>query len=165
MDGTKINTINDVNINVNFVSEYADEIEKVANYTKGIYINLEQELKLPEGTKLKIFVGNNYKDGDLIYIYSYDDINLELNNIKNVNVIEGFIEIEVEENKEYFMSKAYIEKKVEDNGVNILIIIIIIEAIIIIVLLVLDYNNANPISKIKDKNNNKKTEVKEKNKK
>lgn len=156
IDGLKINTINDININVNFISEYVDNIETVANFAKGIYLNLVQEMKLPEGTRLKIFVGNNYKDGDLLYIYSYDNANFELNNIKNINVTNGYIEFEIKENTEYFISKAFIEKKVEEKEeINILLIIVIIEAIIIIILLFLDYNNLNPISKIKNKENKK----------
>lgn len=154
IDGTKLNTINDININVNFMSENADDIEKVANYANGIYLNLLQKEVLPEGTKLRIYVGDKYKDGNIIYIYSYNKENLELKNINSVTVENGYIELEVKENTEYFISKAFIEKKVKENGINIiniLIIIIIIETIIIITLLILDYNNSNPISKLKKK--------------
>lgn len=154
MDGTKINTINDVNINVNFTSDYAKDIETLANYASGINLNLVQKELLPEGTKLKIYVGNRYADGDLLYIYVYNKVNFELENLSSVTVANGYIELEIKENEEYFISKAFVEKKVEENGINIiniLIIIIIIETIIIITLLILDYNNANPISKIKNK--------------
>lgn len=160
MDGTKINTINDVNINVNFASNYAKDIETLANYASGINLNLAQTELLPEGTKLKIYVGNRYAEGDLLYIYIYNKVNLELENLSSVTVANGYIELEIKENEEYFISKAFVEKKVEENGINlinILIIIIIIETIIIITLLILDYNNANPISKIKNKNNSPKT--------
>lgn len=154
IDGTKINTINDININVNFTSENADNIEKVANYANGIYLNLVQKEFLPEGTKLRIYVGDKYKDGDLVYLYSYEQTNLELKNINSVTVLNGYIELEVKENTEYFISKAFIEKKVEEKEeINILLIIVIIEAIIIIILLILDYNHANPILKIKNKEN------------
>ena len=41
-------------------------------------------------------------------------MSFELENLSSVTVANGYIELDVKENVEYFISKAFIEKKVEE---------------------------------------------------
>ena len=103
-----------------------------------MYIVVSGDNIIPKGTKIKLYVGDKYKDNDLLNIYYYNKNNKELiNSSKSLKVKDGYIEFEVSESGDYFITMSSIDNSVSiesnSNGVmNILLIIIIILSILIV---------------------------------
>jgi len=159
LEGTKINDFEELVTKISYETDNKKEISKLSNYAEGIYVKLEQEEKIPEGTKVKIFVGDKYSDNELINVYYYNKGNNKLELVKiNIKVESGYIEFEPANGTDYFltMSKINTESVITTSkdgfGLNNIIIIILI--IIIIILLTI---SLIIIFKLKGKNN-KKTE-------
>ena len=70
---------------------------------------------LPKGTKIRLYVGDKYEDGNFVNIYYYNNNKLELVNNGTI-VKEEFIEIEVDKGGEFFITKSNINN-VEKNTI------------------------------------------------
>lgn len=57
---------------VSFASKNAEEINKLANYADGKYINLAYSGALPKGTTLTLKNADEFKEGALLHLYYYD---------------------------------------------------------------------------------------------
>ena len=117
-----------------------------------MYLDFKDKGKLPKGTLIRLFVGDRYSNDDLVNIYNYKESTKELSSIKkDIIVKDGYIEFEIEECSEYFVTQSNITavKETKSNQINIFIIISIIELIILIVIIILDYLKINPISKLR----------------
>ena len=138
IDGSKINDFDSLLTTVSYELEKNKDIYKLSNYADGIYIVVSGDNTIPKGTKIKLYVGDNYKDNDLLNIYYYNKNNKELiNSSKSLKVKDGYIEFEVSESGDYFITMSSIDNSVSiesnSNGVmNILLIIIIILSILIV---------------------------------
>ena len=96
--------------------------------------------EIPSGTKLKIYVGDKYSNGDIVNVYSYDKQNNKLTLVKNnISVKDGYLEFDVDKNAEYFITKADLSRLNQNvaSSFNIFAIISIIELIVIIILIFL----------------------------
>lgn len=137
IDGNKINDFDSLLTTVSYELENNKDIYKLSNYADGMYIVVSGDNTIPKGTKIKLYVGDKYKDNDLLNIYYYSKDNKELINIsKSLKVKDGYIEFEVSESGDYFITMSNIDKSVtvENNGngvMNILLIIIIIISILV----------------------------------
>lgn len=124
INGDKISDIYKINTNLKFITPNKNQIDKLTNYSEKIYLNFEHEGVLPKNTKIKIYVGNKYLDGEKINLYYYEN---KITKIKeNIEVKEGYVEIEIEKCSEYFLTKSTLDKKI-----NIYPYIVVVEAIII----------------------------------
>lgn len=152
IDGKKIKETSEFSPEINFTSENIKEISKKTNYADGMYLDFKDKGKLPKGTLIRVFVGDRYSNDDLVNIYNYKESTKELSSIKkDIIVKDGYIEFEVEECSEYFVTQSNITavKETKSNQINIFLIISIIELIILIVIIILDYLKINPISKLR----------------
>jgi len=137
IDGNKINDFDSLLTTVSYELENNKDIYKLSNYADGMYIVVSGDNIIPKGTKIKLYVGDKYKDNDLLNIYYYSKNNKELiNTSKSLKVKDGYIEFEVSESGDYFITMSSIDNSVSiesnSNGVmNILLIIIIILSILI----------------------------------
>jgi len=155
--GNKIKTPLEIMTSITYTSEYIEEIHKLSNYADGIYINFKHNGELPNGTEIKLYVGDKFKDRSLVNVYYYDSNLKKLDNIKeNIKVTGGYIEFEIEHCSEYFITMSNITNKIkeEKNTSNIFMIIAIIELILLILIVVLDILNLNPICKRKKEKTN-----------
>lgn len=130
ISGKYISSIKDYDTNIKYSSDNIKEIEKLTNYSEALYLNFAYEGYLPIGTKIKIYVGDRYADGEILKLYSYNEkISLEKDNIK---VEDGYIEYDLDHCSEYFLTRAVLNKKT--NNISISTIIAIIEGAAIVLL-------------------------------
>lgn len=138
IDGKLIKDTSDFMTKITFESANTDAISNLANYADGMYINIHQDGKLPKGIKLKLFVGQKYKNDSLVNVYSYNKSSDELKEIKEqLKVVDGYIEYEIEKDNEQFITMSTVNNNVvaKDNS-GVFLIISIIEFIVIVALLV-----------------------------
>lgn len=161
IDGSKLkNNNNDLITTITNDSENNKNILRLSNYADGLFIILKQTNNLPLGAKLKLFVGNKYKDNDLINVYAYVKNNDKLRLVKNkFKVKNGYIEFEVVDESDYFVTMSTIPNldkiiTTTDKSLSpVLLIIIVILSLSVIGLIVAfiiknkknkeDYNNNN----------------------
>ena len=132
-DGGKIKDINDINTDITFSSENDDKIYKKSNYASGMILNFAHTGNLPSGTKIKIYVGDRYKDGSVLNIYQYNTKSMELDFVKN-NIIskDGYIEFDINHCSEYFITMSKIPNSISSKSNNSFIIISVIEFLVIV---------------------------------
>ena len=108
INGKNIKKVDDFNTKVLFVSFNRATISKLSNYAEGLYISFESDY-IPNGSRLKIYVGDNYSNGDKVNIYHYneDDKKLEYSEVK-YKVKDGYVEFNVVDG-EYFISMSMID--------------------------------------------------------
>lgn len=149
VDGASIKEPTEFNTNLNFVSENKDEIGKLSNYADGFYLNFEHNGKLPEGTKIKVYVGDKFKDNESVNVYYHNKDNSSLDTIKkDLVVTEGYIEFDIKHCSDYFVTMSEVQGVVESTDIDIFFIISIIEFVIIIALVVLGYLKIKTITKV-----------------
>lgn len=111
INSKKIKNSNEFNTNIN-ITENNDKLDKLTNYANGLYISFEHKGELPEGTKVKLFVGNKYKNGDLLNFYYYNEKDNKLELIKkDITVKDGYVEIDMNHCSNYYLTKAEFNKK------------------------------------------------------
>ncbi len=163
IDGSKLNSANDLVTTISFNPENKQEMLKKSNYADGIFVGLNQTNDISSGAKIKLYAGDKYKDNDLVNIYSYKKDNDKLELVKSEAKIEnGYVEFDVTDASDYIITMSTIQKdntaeavtKNDKKESKILpIIIITIGGISILVILVIvivknkkDHNNDNIIS-------------------
>ena len=127
IDGSKIKDGIELNTNINFTSNNKDKILEKANYADGIVLNFKHSGKTPKGTKVKVYVGNKFKNEEKINLYYNGEKELDLIN-KKLEVKDGFVEFDLEHCSEYYLTKALLNT----NNINIFLITSIIEFLIIL---------------------------------
>ena len=138
INGSQLGNTDEINTNINFLPEYVDEIGSLSNYADGIYMNFENAGQVPNGTKIKIYVGDKFKDESLVNVYCYNKDNNSLDNIKNdIIVTEGYIEFEVKSYSNYFITRATITQEYTETSENNIFMIISIIILVIIVGLII----------------------------
>ena len=146
VDGSKLTNTDDLITTILNDSENKKDVLKLSNYADGIFIELAQKNNFPVGTKLKFFVGDKYKDDDIVNIYVKNDDKLELINNK-VKVVNGYIEFETSNSYDYFVTMSTIASSNETNTksentssspilffiIGILTLLVIVLAIVLII--------------------------------
>ena len=138
IDGSKLKSINDLITTITSDSEYKKDILRLSNYADGLFIDLKQVNNLPEGIKLKMFVGGKYKDNDLINLYAYIKNNDKLELVNNKIAVEnGYIEFEVDNVSNYFITMSNVptlSEVVPTNGTSNTVLLIIIGILSLLVI-------------------------------
>lgn len=131
IDGNKLeDNTKEINTNITFDSKHREKIEKLTNYADSLYLHFDHSGKLPDSTRVRIYVGNNFSNNEKINIYYYDENNNSVKSIeKGINVINGYVEFEIEHCSEYIFTRAIL------NNMNPLLPVVIIESILILALL------------------------------
>ena len=110
VDGSKMKEAGDLKTTITFDSAKKEDILRLSNYADGLFVSLKKMEDLPTGTKVKIFVGNNFKNNDIINVYVYDKDGDELKLVnKKVKVEDGFITFDVIKATDYFVTTASID--------------------------------------------------------
>lgn len=133
LNGKNIKNGFDFDTLVKFETDNKSKIDQLTNYVQSIYLNYAYSGSLPKNTKFKVYVGDKYKDNDLLNLYYYDQKNNEMI-IKQEGLLvqNGFVQYEIEHCSQYILTPA----KLEHKSIEYKNIIIILEAIIIIGMLV-----------------------------
>ena len=160
VDGTKLKSTNDLLTTISNDSDNKKDILRLSNYADGLFVGLKQMDNLPTGTKLKLFVGDKYKDNDLVNVYGYVKNNDKLELVKTkVKVENRYIEFEVIDASDYFVTMSTIPSSdkvvttTEKSSSPILLIIIGILSLTVIGLIIA-FILKNKKNKKDDNNNN-----------
>ena len=138
LDGSKINDFDELLTTIKFESDNSKKIYKLSNYADGLYINLKDEGVIPKGTKIKLFVGNKYKDKSNVFVYHYNNKDSKLKSVsKALKVKDGYIEFDVSESGDYFITMSKISNvkqssSNQESTIKVLFLIIIIMAILVV---------------------------------
>lgn len=158
IDGNKIDKTNEFLTSVSYISEYKEDIEKLTNYAEGLYVNIKNNNKLPEGSIIKLHVGDKYDNDDMVKLYCYNPNNNNLQFISDRLYVKAkYIEFEVDNCSNYFVTKSNV-KGASNNfkSLNIFLIIGIVVAIVafsIIFILVMKKKKDNNVKKVTFSNN------------
>lgn len=149
IDGSKLKNTNDLLTTISSDSDNKKDILRLSNYADGLFVGLKQTNNLPSGTKIKLFVGDKYKDNDLVNVYAYVKNNDKLELIKSkLKVENGYVEFDVTDASDYFATMSVIGNVVkEDSSINIFMILTIISIIVIIGLITFIFIKFKPNKK------------------
>ena len=146
IDGTKIKNTDELLTTILYESNNKKEIYKLSNYADGLYISINDKTNIPDGTKIKLYVGDKFDNGNIVNIYSYikNNTNLELL-INNLKVENGYIEFAIDKDSDYFITMSTItnsnketnQKNTSTNTSKVLIITFIILLVIVLTVLTL----------------------------
>ena len=160
VDGSKLKNTNDLLTTISNDSDNKKDILRLSNYADGLFVGLKQTNNLPSGTKIELFVGDKYKDNDLVNIYAYVKNNDKLELVKSkLKVENGYVEFDVTDAYDYFVTMSTIpssDKVVTTTGKSsspILLIIIGILSLLVIGL-VIAFIAKNKKNKKDDNDNN-----------
>lgn len=135
IDGSKINKTNTFLTTISNDSKYSQEISKLSNDADGLVINFKCDGELPNGTKIKLYVGDNFLDTKALKLYNYNAEAKTLELIKDNLIIRGgYIEFDIEKCGDYFitMSNMDILTKNDSFKTNIILIVFLVFIIVII---------------------------------
>ena len=115
IDGKKLSNINDLSTTLLFSSDYENDILRLSNYADGMFVNLKKMSTLPNGMKIKVYVGNKFRNNEIVNIYKYknNDDQLALTN-NNIVVQDGYITFDVIDSADYYITKDTIKDSVEE---------------------------------------------------
>ena len=135
INSKNIGSINKIETQINFESDNSETIEQLTNYANSIYLNFKHEGNLPKGTKVRIYVGNKYKNKTKLNLYYYNEEKEKIELVdQELKVVNGYVEIELEHCSEYVLTKAIVKNKF-----NIFIPITIIETALIVSYLIMKF--------------------------
>lgn len=148
INGSNIDEQKEIDTHIDFVSENINKIKKLSNYAEGINLNFKYSGNLPNGTMIKIYVGDKFEDNSIVNLYYYnkDTNQLELTQT-GLKVKDGYIDLEPKHCSEYFVTMSTIH---ESSKINKFMILSIIELIVLLSVLIMDFLHVNPIGKIKE---------------
>ena len=130
IDGKNIGNSSDIDTSIKFNSDNIDDINKLTNYADSVYLNFIHNGDVPNGTKIKIYVLDKYQNGDKVNIYYYNEDKNKMDTIKqDIEVIDGYVEFEIEHCSDYIITKAVLESK---STFNYFMVIAIVEFIVMV---------------------------------
>lgn len=159
VNGSEINTDVEFLTLIEFTADNIDNIYKNSNYADGLYVKFKHEGDLPNGTKVKLYVGDKFSNESIVNLYYYNKTNKNLELVKNNLIVnDGYIEFDLNHCSDYFVTMSTIEK-IQNNEVSsfeFLKVFAIVTTLIIIVLIVYIFIKVKPFknksnSDVKDK--------------
>jgi hypothetical protein len=108
--GNAMDTRINVDTNLSFTTVDNEAIRTLSNYADGIILNFAQTGAIPAGTTVKIYVGGKFEDGLKLKLYLYDKEKAKLSlEVKEVEVIKGFVELTMTHASEYLLTRSDIK--------------------------------------------------------
>lgn len=107
LDTSKMNG-KTMDLSISFASDKQKEIEELTGQKNGLYISINgYHGELPGPAKVKTYVGNQYKNGDKVYLYYYNEETkkVELIGGKALTVSGGYVEYTLTHCSTYFLSE------------------------------------------------------------
>ena len=106
LDTSKMNG-KTMDLSISFASEKKKEIEELTGQTNGVYISIAgYHGELPGPATVKTYVGDQYKNGDTVYLYYYNEETkkVELIGGKGLVVKSGYVEYTLTHCSTYFIT-------------------------------------------------------------
>ncbi|WMJ22166.1 discoidin domain-containing protein [Paludicola sp. MB14-C6] len=90
IDGKNVNEIKDVNLELKVSEIKANaNIQKAANNESGLVLSFSHSGSLPTDTQVKVYVGDQFKDGDKLHFYYFNEAKGQLEKIADEIVVKG----------------------------------------------------------------------------
>lgn len=123
-----------VDTNIRFTSANEGKIHELSNYASGYVLNFAHEGPIPEGTSVKIYVGDRFADGTSLKLYLFDNEKAKLGlDSEALEVKNGFVELEMSHASEYYLTQS----EIKDMGIySTFFVVAVAEAGIILALLI-----------------------------
>ena len=104
---------------LSFETEDQGTIYEVANFAQGVILSFAHNPVLPEGTTVRIFVGDHYDEDCMtrLYYFNPDSGELELYD-EEVSVEEGYVTLELTHTSQYFLTRATISNQAVNSPVT-----------------------------------------------
>lgn len=128
-DKNKIGENIDLNFEIDFEPLHDEEINELTDNTDKKYISFKHHGEVPENTKVKIYVLDKYKNGELLNLYYYNENTNKVEFIDdNIVVKDGYAEFEIDHCSEYFLTGAIVNnpKQVSKNMNYIIVGLVIV---------------------------------------
>lgn len=139
INGSTLKSAKDFITTISYDSENKNAMLKLSNYADGLYISFKQKKNLPKGMKIRLYVGDKYKDNDIVNVYAYDKDKLEL--VKSrIKVETGYAEFDIINTSDYLITMSTVPgeiEKVKNSPFNVLSVVLIIIIILIVIAFVL----------------------------
>lgn len=146
IDGSKIKKQKDFNTAISFDSEHRKEILNLSNYSDGLIVSTHTP---PDGARLRLYVGDKFKNGNLVNVYSYSSNELKMVG-EEIEVKNGIVELGVTDSNTYYLALssnagtktnpkevAEIDSQKEDNNGPLIAIIVGVLAVILLSIIVI----------------------------
>lgn len=146
IDGSKIKKQTDFNTVVSFDSEYRKEILNLSNYSDGLIVSTHTP---PDGARLRLYVGDKFKNGNLVNVYSYSSNELKMVG-EEIEVRNGIVELNATDSNTYYLALssnagtktnpkevAEIDSQKENNNGPLIAIIVGVLAVILLSIIVI----------------------------
>lgn len=107
-DGKDMKNIDNLNLdlNINFRADKQKEIEKITNQTNMFYLQFSYHGQLPAPTTIKVDVSSQYKDGESIYLYYFNEDKGTIEKASSaIKVQNGYAEFIINHCSTYFLTK------------------------------------------------------------
>ncbi len=124
-----------VDTNIRFTSVNEEKIHELSNYASGYVLNFAHEGPIPEGTSVRIYVGDRFTDGTTLKLYLFDAQKDKLGlDSEALEVKNGFVELEMSHASEYYLTQS----EIKDMGIySTFFVVAVAEAGVILALLIL----------------------------
>ncbi len=162
IDGSKVKSSSSIPTGIEFNSSNKKDILRLANYADGLTASLSKTMDLSNGVKIKLYVGNKYKNGNVVNVYSYVNGSEELKLVSSkLKVVDGYITFDGDNASDYFVTTSDIDDNMEATAepkksllLPIIGGIIGLIAIIIVIIIVLKKKKSDKDGKGKNKPSN-----------
>lgn len=114
------NQVSDI-INLNFELKFNSDkkalIDQLATKNKDkLYLSFTHHGDLPSTATIRVYVGNQFNNGEELYLYYYDEENNKLEYVSDKNeVIDGYVEFKINHCSEYFLTGAVVNSEVSSS--------------------------------------------------
>ena len=95
-----------IDLSVKFDTDKKTEIEKITGTNAAMYLEFAYHGQLPGPATMKTYVGDQYKNGDIVYLYYYNEESGKVEAIGGggLNVQAGYVEYTITHCSVYFLS-------------------------------------------------------------
>lgn len=134
IDGSSIDNTVDMLTTISYDSDNKATMLRLSNYADGLFISASGSNNVPNGTKIRLYVGDKYSDGELVNVYSYSKDKDELNlGQSDLEVEDGYIVFNASEADDYLITMSNISSVSDDTSSSNLIYIIIIILLLLVI--------------------------------
>lgn len=116
VDGSKLSETNDFSTNIKLKADDPSSLDTKTGYASGAYVEYDRITSIPKGITSMVYVGDNYKNGDVLK--AYDLGNEGMKYLEDVTVKDKYVSLNPIVNS-FFMTKADLSKTASGSGQGI----------------------------------------------
>lgn len=98
----------DIDLSISFDTDRSEAVKEITGREDVMYISFAHHGQLPGPATIKTYVGNQYKNGEVIYLYYFNEEKNRVESVggKGLTVKDGYVEYEITHCSLYFLSTA-----------------------------------------------------------